>query len=84
MELLSFGLVELALDHLVRVGNPEIGVLPVADREQVFEPLFTTRAKGTGLGLTICRQIVERHGGTIELGADPSRGAVFEIRLPER
>ncbi len=58
--------------------------IPAGDREQVFEPLFTTRAKGTGLGLTISRQIVERHGGTIELGEDQSRGAVFVIRLPEK
>ncbi len=48
---------------------------------QVFEPLFTTKAKGTGLGLAICRQIVERHGGSIDL-AQSVRGASFRIRLP--
>ncbi|MCK4304637.1 MAG: PhnD/SsuA/transferrin family substrate-binding protein [Candidatus Eisenbacteria sp.] len=51
-------------------------------RESVFEPLFTTNAKGTGLGLTICRQIIERHGGTIDLVDGTQHGAAFRIRLP--
>ncbi|MCK4342151.1 MAG: PhnD/SsuA/transferrin family substrate-binding protein [Phycisphaerae bacterium] len=51
-------------------------------RERVFEPLFTTKAKGTGLGLTICRQIVERHGGTIDVVDQVGRGAAIRIRLP--
>jgi len=50
-------------------------------RDRLFEPLVTTKAKGTGLGLVICRQILERHGGSIELAASP-RGAAFELRLP--
>jgi two-component system sensor histidine kinase AtoS len=51
-------------------------------REQLFEPLFSTKAKGTGLGLWICRQIIERHGGTIELVEIPGRGLAFRISLP--
>jgi len=51
-------------------------------RDEIFEPLVTTKAKGTGLGLTICRQIVDRHGGTIELMEDESSGAAFQISLP--
>lgn len=51
--------------------------------DRVFEPLFTTRAKGTGLGLPICRQIVERHGGSIEVDAADGSGARFTIRLPD-
>ncbi len=53
-------------------------------RPRLFEPLFTTKAKGTGLGLTISRQIIERHGGSIELAEPPARGAAFRIRLPRR
>ena len=51
-------------------------------RDQLFEPLYTTKAKGTGLGLTICRQIIERHGGTIDLVDSARPGATFRIRLP--
>ncbi len=65
----------------VRDDGPGI---PDEDRERLFEPLFTTKAKGTGLGLVICRQIVERHGGEIGLddeGVDG--GTVIRIRLPQ-
>ena len=57
------------------------GIAPQV-RESLFEPLVTTKAKGTGLGLTICRQIVESHGGTIELADQDDGGAAFRIRLP--
>ncbi len=57
--------------------------IPAGHREQIFEPLFTTKSTGTGLGLTICRQIIEAHGGTLE-AIDTDRGAAFRIRLPSR
>jgi signal transduction histidine kinase len=63
---------------VVRDSGP--GIAPDV-RPQLFEPLFTTKAKGTGLGLTICRQILERHGGTIDL-LDDSPGASFRICIP--
>ncbi len=50
-------------------------------REEIFEPLFTTKRHGAGLGLAICRQIIEQHGGTIEL-LPVAPGATFCIRLP--
>ena len=54
-------------------------------RDEIFEPLFTTKAKGTGLGLAICRQLVERHGGTLDLvKAETGGGATFCIRLPRQ
>ncbi len=55
--------------------------IPAEQRELVFEPLFTTKSQGTGLGLTICRQIVESHGGTIQ-AVDCQHGTAFRIRLP--
>jgi len=56
--------------------------IPPEVRENLFEPLVTTRAAGTGLGLTICRQIVERHGGTIDAVDHEGEGAAFRVRLP--
>jgi len=48
----------------------------------LFEPLVTDKVKGTGLGLTVCRMIVEHHGGTIELQETGGFGTAFRIRLP--
>lgn len=49
---------------------------------RVFEPMFTTRSFGAGLGLPITRQIVEEHGGTITIGAPPTGGVEVTILLP--
>jgi len=51
-------------------------------RERLFEPLVTTKASGTGLGLMICHQIVEKHGGTIGAENCEGRGAAIRVRLP--
>lgn len=56
--------------------------IPQENVPQIFEPLFTTRAKGTGLGLAICKQIMEKHGGVIEVVHPGAGGAVFRIRFP--
>lgn len=48
----------------------------------VFEPLYTTKDTGTGLGLPICHNIIEQHGGTITAGNAPGKGAVITVRLP--
>lgn len=49
---------------------------------RLFEPLFTTRANGTGLGLALCRRIVEKHGGTITGENRPDGGASFTAVIP--
>ncbi|MEK7316695.1 MAG: ATP-binding protein [Candidatus Eisenbacteria bacterium] len=51
-------------------------------RNKIFEPFYTTRAKGTGLGLAFVERIVSEHGGSVKVGAAPGGGAQFEIRLP--
>lgn len=48
----------------------------------IFEPFFTTKEHGRGLGLAISRNIVERHGGKIEVAFEPGRGTAFTITLP--
>ena len=51
-------------------------------RRQVFQPFFTTKTKGTGLGMAIAHRIVEAHGGAIMVGDEWSEGAEFVLRLP--
>ena len=56
--------------------------VPKAIRRKIFEPFYTTRATGTGLGLAFVDRIVTEHGGSVTVGSAPSGGALFEIRLP--
>ena len=49
---------------------------------KIFEPLFTTKQGGTGLGLASCKSIIENHGGTIECSSITNKGTVFTIKLP--
>jgi PAS domain S-box-containing protein len=51
-------------------------------REKVFEPFFTTRSRGTGLGLPIARRVVEAHGGRIAIDTPPGGGTVVSVSLP--
>jgi PAS domain S-box-containing protein len=51
-------------------------------KERIFEPLFTTKAKGTGLGLCIVGNIVRSHAGTISVDSAAEKGTRFEIRIP--
>jgi signal transduction histidine kinase len=52
------------------------------DKDHIFEPFFTTKPTGTGIGLTICRSIIESHGGVLQASANRPYGAVFEVVLP--
>jgi len=50
--------------------------------ERIFNPFFTTKAKGTGLGLAVIHKIITDHHGTITVESDPEQGSTFRVRLP--
>ena len=66
---------------LVAVGDSGPGIAP-EDRERIFESFYTTKAGGVGIGLSICRSIIEAHGGRLWADAHQPRGAVFRFTLP--
>jgi signal transduction histidine kinase/CHASE3 domain sensor protein len=59
------------------------GGLPAALGDGIFTPFVTTKETGLGLGLSICKRIVEAHGGSIRAANRPQGGAVFTVHLPE-
>ena len=68
---------------IIEVRDRGEGIVP-GEEERVFEPFYTRRAKGTGLGLALARRIVEGHGGEITAHNHPGGGAVFTVSLPLR
>jgi signal transduction histidine kinase len=65
----------------VRFRDTGVGI-PPGDQRNLFIPFFTTKEKGTGLGLPISQRIIENHGGTIEVRSQPGEGATFTVLLP--
>ncbi|OGU09167.1 MAG: hypothetical protein A2W29_02400 [Gemmatimonadetes bacterium RBG_16_66_8] len=58
--------------------------IPAGDESRIFEPFYTTRTTGTGLGLAVARRIAELHDGTVTAANHPAGGAVFELVIPKR
>ncbi|HVU50888.1 MAG TPA: ATP-binding protein [Polyangia bacterium] len=65
----------------IRFRDTGVGIEP-GDLKNLFIPFFTTKDKGTGLGLPISQRIIENHGGTIEVRSQPAEGATFTVLLP--
>jgi two-component system sensor kinase FixL len=69
------GLVEVSVADTGPGLRPEVA-------ERLFEPFVSTKRGGMGVGLWICRSIVEEHGGTLSVAANPGGGSVFRFTLP--
>ncbi len=67
-------------DVIVRVAN-DGEPIPVSAQEQIFIPFFTTKREGSGIGLSLSRQIMRNHNGSIELVGSNSKQTVFELRF---
>ena len=69
--------------RVVRFSIRDLG-LGMTDEVQkkLFTPFFTTKAEGMGLGLSLCRTVVEQHGGALVLEANHPQGMVFSFTLP--
>ena len=78
---IAIGAMQLGEDIVVRIEDSGRG-LPVEGPERIFEPDFTTKAKGPGLGLPISKTIVEAHGGRIWADNIKSGGSAFNVALP--
>ncbi|MCA3011290.1 MAG: HAMP domain-containing protein [Myxococcaceae bacterium] len=68
-------------EAVVQVCDTGPGVAPEV-QARLFEPFFSTKSRGTGIGLSLSRQIVEAHGGSIGLGESSARGSTFVMRFP--
>jgi C4-dicarboxylate-specific signal transduction histidine kinase len=66
---------------LVQVRDSGPGISP-ENLDRVFKPFYTTKTSGVGMGLSICRSIINRHGGRLWAGSNEPRGAVFQFMLP--
>lgn len=73
----------LAGAFVLEIADDGPGIRPDA-LPRIFDPLFTTRSRGTGLGLPIARELVQAHGGDIEVDSAPGKGACFTVRIPQK
>jgi len=67
----------------VEIAFEDTGIgISKENKEKIFTPFFTTRAKGMGVGLAICKKFVESHGGSIEVESKEGKGSTFTVILP--
>jgi len=67
----------------ITIADHGPGIAPEV-RKKLFTPFFTTKARGTGLGLSTARRLVEAHGGTLGIECPPAGGTSATLRLPVR
>jgi signal transduction histidine kinase len=78
---LSIGFTHSNRNVSVSIQDTGVGI-PEENLAKLFRPLFTTKAKGQGLGLPVCKRLVEAHGGTISVQSKLGAGSTFTVNLP--
>ena len=74
---------ELSQSNTVRVLIEDTGTgIEPSDVARLFKPMFTTKARGMGMGLSICQSIIERHDGRIWVSPGGTGGYIFQFELP--
>ena len=74
---------ELSQSNTVHVSIEDTGTgIKSSDVAQLFKPMFTTKARGMGMGLSICQSIIENHDGRIWVSPGATRGSIFQFELP--
>ena len=72
-------------DGCLVIHAKDVGTgVPEEDLQQIFDPFYTTKAEGTGLGLSIAHQIMQQHGGRIEVKRNTDRGLTFSLYFPRQ
>ena len=70
-------------DNMIAISVADTGSGIAPDiASQLFQPFITSKAQGMGVGLSICRTIVEAHGGRITVAPNPAGGTIFRFTLP--
>ena len=68
-------------DTSIVIEDTGVGI-PEENTTKIFDPFYTTKPKGQGLGLPVCKRLIEAHGGTITMKSRVGKGSVFTIKVP--
>ena len=80
--LLRLGTQAMAPSSLLITVEDSGGGVDPKHADRIFEPFFTTKSHGMGMGLSICRSIVEHHGGQLSVAPGRKHGSIFQVTLP--
>ena len=72
----------MSADNACRSPSPMSACIPAGIRDKLFTPFFTTKSRGTGLGLSTVKRVIEAHHGHIRVECPPGGGTTMIVRLP--